>query len=95
MRVYTTSEARQKFAALLERARRDGAVRIRRRDGQVFLIQPEHSLRSPFDVDGVLTHLSTDDIVDVIRETRERVNAPHPKKSAHGAVRKRAKKTRR
>ena len=44
---YTFSEARQKFASLLERARREGAVRVKRRDGQVFLIQPERRRRSP------------------------------------------------
>ncbi|MBA3345074.1 MAG: hypothetical protein H0T44_07190 [Gemmatimonadales bacterium] len=35
MKEFTYSEARQRLAALLERARREGAVRIRRKDGQV------------------------------------------------------------
>jgi hypothetical protein len=43
MTVYTFSEARQRFASLLERARREGAVRVKRRDGQTFLIQPEQA----------------------------------------------------
>src|SRR5262249_37768924 len=38
---YTFSEARQNFAAILEQARRDGAVRIQRRDGQSFVLTPE------------------------------------------------------
>ena len=41
MKEYTYSEARQRFAAILERARREGAVRIRRKDGTVFVLQPE------------------------------------------------------
>ena len=53
MRSYTTSEARQNFADVLEEARRAGAVRIRRRDGQSFLLRPEPSTASPLDVPGV------------------------------------------
>ena len=41
MRVYTYSEARQNLASLLDIAQRDGAVRIRRKDGQSFVLQPE------------------------------------------------------
>jgi len=40
MKAYTYSEAREKFAAVLEEAERYGAVEIRRRDGAVFRIQP-------------------------------------------------------
>ncbi|MQA91045.1 MAG: type II toxin-antitoxin system Phd/YefM family antitoxin, partial [Gemmatimonas sp.] len=47
MRVYTYTEARQSFAALLEQARREGAVRIRRRDGQTFVVTPEQTAGSP------------------------------------------------
>ena len=86
MTVYTFSEARQKFASLLERARRDGAVRVRRRDGQIFLIQPERSPRSPLDVAGIETDLSRDEIVDLVRETRQRVSAgPWVKRPRRGA----------
>ncbi len=74
MRVYTFSEARQKFASLLERARREGAVRVKRRDGQVFLIQPERSPRSPLDVAGIESELSDKEIVGIVREMRQRVN---------------------
>jgi hypothetical protein len=49
----TYSEARQRLAALLDRARREGAVRIRRRDGQVFVLTPEKRRGSPLDVRGV------------------------------------------
>ena len=47
MIVYTCSEARQKLAELLEKA---AEVRIRRRDGSVFLIRPEPRSDSPLDV---------------------------------------------
>ncbi|MFZ1728859.1 MAG: type II toxin-antitoxin system prevent-host-death family antitoxin [Bacteroidota bacterium] len=72
MTTYTYSEARQKFAEVLDRARRDGQVRIRRRDGQVFLLMPETLKSSPFDVEGVDLNLTAAEIVDAIREGRER-----------------------
>ncbi len=72
MRVYTYSEARQNFASLLEIAQRDGAVRIRRKDGRAFVLQPESSAVSPLDVEGVDIGVTSAEIVAMIREGRER-----------------------
>jgi hypothetical protein len=72
VKVYTYSEARQNLASLLEAAQREGAVRIRRRDGQSFVLQPESSNASPLDVEGVDLGVTTDEIVSMIREGRER-----------------------
>lgn len=72
MRVYTYSEARQNLASLLEIAQRDGAVRIRRRDGRSFLVRPERSGASPLDVEGVDLGVTTDEIVAIIHEGRQR-----------------------
>jgi hypothetical protein len=72
MRVYTSSEARQNFASLLEIAQRDGAVRIRRKDGRSFVLQPECSQVSPLDVEGLDLGVTTAEIVEMIREGRER-----------------------
>ena len=72
MRVYTYSEARQNFASLLETAQQDGAVRIRRKDGSSFVVQPESSGASPLDVEGVDLGVTTEEIVSMIREGRER-----------------------
>ncbi len=71
MRIYTYSEARQRLAKLLEQARKEGAVRIRRRDGQTFVIKPEQSSRSPLDIEGVKFDMTTDEIVAFVRESRE------------------------
>lgn len=92
MTVYTFSEARQKFAALLERARREGAVRVKRRDGQVFLIQPERSNRSPLEVAGIDSDVSGEEIVEMVREMRQRVNILQPGKNSSQAVGKRVPK---
>ena len=72
MRVYTYSEARQNLASLLEVAQREGAVRFRRRDGRSFILQPESSEASPIDVEGVDLGVTTNEIVSMIREGRER-----------------------
>ena len=72
MTVYTYSEARQKLASLLDEAARQGEVRIRRRDGQVFVIKPQPRVDSPLDVESVDLGVSTAEIVDLVRESRER-----------------------
>ena len=72
MKVYTYSEARQRLAAVLERARREGAIRIRRRDGAVFILQPDSSRASPLDVPGVDLGFTRDEIVALVREGRRR-----------------------
>jgi hypothetical protein len=59
MKSYTFSEARQNFAALLEQACRDGAVRIRRRDGQSFVLTPEPDSVSPLNIPGVTPAMAT------------------------------------
>lgn len=70
MKEFTYSEARQQLAALLDRARREGAVRIRRRDGQVFVLAPERRRGSPLDVAGLDLKLSDEEIVELISEAR-------------------------
>ena len=74
MKSYTYSEAREKFASVLEEAERDGAVEIRRRDGAVFRILPARRTKaSPLDVKGVKVGTSTADWVAAVREGRERM----------------------
>jgi antitoxin Phd len=70
MKEYTYSEARQRLADLLELAQREGGVRIRRRDGSVFLISQVVTAGSPLDVPAVDLRMTRDEIVDMIREGR-------------------------
>jgi antitoxin Phd len=76
MNIYTFSEARQKLAAVLDEAQRKGAVRIKRRDGSEFEIAPVRRRASPLDVEGVTLGLTAEEIVSVLRETRERNSQP-------------------
>jgi len=72
VRVYTFSQARQQLATLLVQARRDGQVRIRRRDGQEFVVQPAPAADgSPLDVPGLDVGLKLEDLVSVLRESRQ------------------------
>lgn len=41
--VYIYSEARQNLASVLEEAVHEGEVRVRRKDGQIFVIVPEET----------------------------------------------------
>jgi len=76
MTVYTYSEARQRLAALLEQAAKGAEVRIRRKDGRVFVIKPATTAESPLDVAGVPLDVTTDEIVAYVREGRERFALP-------------------
>jgi PAS domain-containing protein len=68
--VYTYTEARQNFASLLDLAVREGEVRVRRKDGQTFVIKAEQQAGSPLDVEGVDLGITTTEIVQFIRESR-------------------------
>ncbi len=70
MKEFTYSEARQQLATLLEKARREGAVRIRRRDGQVFVLRPEQRTGSPLDVPSLKLRISRDELLTAVREGR-------------------------
>jgi len=74
MKSYTFSEARQNFATVLEQARRDGAVRIQRRDGQSFVLLWEQPNASPLDVAGITPaqSINQDDILTSIQDGRHR-----------------------
>lgn len=69
----TYLETQENLSALLERAREEGEVRIRRTDGQVFVLKPEKKERSALDVVGIDLGVSTKEIVEFVREGRERL----------------------
>lgn len=72
MKVFTYSEARQNLASVLDRAQKEGAVRITRRNGVAFSLKPEVSGRSPLDVPPVKAKVSLEQIQSAVRESRER-----------------------
>ena len=72
MQVYSYSEAKQKLATVLEQAENTGKVIIRRKDGRTFALIPEIIPDSPLDVPSIKAKITTDELVDIIREGRER-----------------------
>jgi len=72
MKTFTFSEARQRFASVLEKAKIEGRVLIKRKDGSLFEIHPVPKMDSPLNIKGVNLDLSADEIVDVVREIRKR-----------------------
>jgi PHD/YefM family antitoxin component YafN of YafNO toxin-antitoxin module len=71
MKVYTYSEARQRLADVLNIARSEEVV-IKRRGGETFSIIFRKCKKSPFDIPGIQTKATTKDILDAVRESRER-----------------------
>jgi len=72
MREYSFTEARQNFASILDEAKSEGVVCIKKRDGESFYIKPASIKKSPLDVTGVDLGLSSEEIVASIKECRER-----------------------
>ncbi len=70
MKVYSYSEARQRFADVLRQAKREGQAQIRRRDGELFVVQPADRGGSPLDVPGVESGLTALQVVDLVRASR-------------------------
>lgn len=71
MRVYTYSEARQRFSEVLNIARTEEVI-IKRRGGEVFSIIFRKNEKSPFDIQGINTQATTKDILDAVKESRSR-----------------------
>ncbi len=70
MKVFTYSEARQNLSKILKIAQKE-EVEIRRRDGAIFsLVSKKEKTKSPFDVLGIKTKASTQDILDAVRKSR-------------------------
>jgi hypothetical protein len=72
MQIYTYSEARQKLAFVLDQAENLGKVLIRRKDGRTFALIPEDVSLSPLDVPTIKANISTKELIEIIREGRER-----------------------
>ena len=72
MKTYTFTEAREKLASLLDQAAEEGEVRIKRLDGQVFVITLYQRAGSPLDVKGLNLDWTREEILESIQEGRRR-----------------------
>ena len=71
MKAYTYSEARKHLSAVLDTAKEE-EVLIKRRGGEIFSLVFKKSSKSPFDIPGIKTKMTTDDILAAIKESRSR-----------------------
>jgi len=74
MRTYNYIEAEQNLAAVLNTALTQDVI-VKIRDGQKFKIVPikEKMNRSPFEVTGINTDVTTEEIVKTIKQSRTRL----------------------
>jgi hypothetical protein len=72
MTIYSYSQARQNFSSLLNKAKEEGEVIIKRRDGSIFILKPISAQHSPLDVEGIDVGISREEIVDIQKEIRVR-----------------------
>jgi prevent-host-death family protein len=73
MKEYSFTQARQHFSSILDEAKRDGVICVKKRNGEAFYIRPATPKQSPLDVEGVDLGVTSSEIVDAIREGRERI----------------------
>ena len=59
MKEYSFTEARQHFASILDEARKEGVVCIKKRDGELFYIKPVIPKKSPLDIKGFNLEVSS------------------------------------
>lgn len=72
MTIYNYSQARQKLSSLLNKAKEEGSVWIKRKDGSIFILKPIYPQKSPLDIEGIDVSISREEIVDIQREIRAR-----------------------
>ena len=70
MQTYT--ETQENLSVLLESASDESEVRIKGTNGQIFILKPENGKRSALDIAGIDLGVSTKEIVEFVREGRER-----------------------
>lgn len=58
-------------ASLPNKATREGEIRVRRKDGQIFVITPVTTGSSPLDMEGMDLGLSKEEIIEFIHEGRK------------------------
>ena len=72
MTIYNYSQARQKLSSLLNKAKEEGSVLIKRKDGSTFILKPIYTKKSPLDIEGIDVNILREEIVDIQREIRAR-----------------------
>lgn len=84
MKILTCLEASQDLEAVLDIVEKDGVVKIRRKDGKEFILQPARFSRAALDADStsskrasldadakpIRPKITTEEIVEIVRQSR-------------------------
>ena len=74
--MYTVPQVQKQLLDLLQKVLREGQIQFKSGDGQIFVIRPilpeKPSKTSPLDVRGIKLPVTTSDILQAVRESRER-----------------------
>jgi len=77
--IYTTSQVQKQLIELVQKALREGQIQFKSTEGQVFVIRPVPSAKfsksSPLDVRGIKLPVTTNDILQAVRESRQRYSS--------------------
>jgi len=73
MRIYNYLEAQQDLSAVLNTALTQEVI-VKKQNGQRFKISPlrENINKSPFDVAGISTNITTEELVEMLKQSRAR-----------------------
>ncbi|MCK9210556.1 MAG: hypothetical protein M0P61_06970 [Ignavibacteriaceae bacterium] len=72
MTIYTDNQAIKNFALLLDAAKVEGKILIKREDGSTFELTPITEKKSPLEVKGIESDVTQEEILDAIKESRQR-----------------------
>lgn len=70
MKIYTYSKTRQELAKLLEEARIDGEIGIKKRNGETFILRSVWEQKSPLDLEGIDAGVNLEAINEAVWESR-------------------------
>jgi len=74
--IYTTSQVQKQLPNLLQKALLEGQIQFKTKDGQIFVIRPviteKATDKSPLDVRSIKLPVTTNDILQAVRESRDR-----------------------
>ena len=74
--MYTISQVQKQFSTLLKKVLSEGQIKFKTPDGQVFVIYPvpavKKTKKSPLEIQSIKLPITTNDILQSVRESRER-----------------------
>lgn len=71
MTTYSVVKAKKYLERLLKISKQEGSVKIKQKDGVIFTLKPDNKNASPLDIEGIDLEIKTDEIIEIVRESRK------------------------